>query len=172
MAAEIESWPQPAHSVEIAALVVAPGVADLVVVQGGVMQPGFGNVSHTVSFCSACRAMFLMMKRAVIGRAVVMQHLHQLAGLTSSSLISMVRIWASRFCSATNTLSCCGDEFPHRIRERKRAQAHGVDMVAVGFQHIQCLTHGRRGGAKINDAQLVGSAALRNTVGAPGRRQF
>ena len=61
IAAEIESCPQPAHS-------VAPRVADLVGLQRRVVQARLGYESHAYSLC---QTMFLRiapaMKRAVIG---------------------------------------------------------------------------------------------------------
>ncbi len=46
IAAVIESWPQPAHSVEIGAFVVAVGVAELVFRQRRVMEFRLGDVGH------------------------------------------------------------------------------------------------------------------------------
>ena len=78
MAAEIESCPQPAHSVEMRAFVVAPRVADLVGGQRRVVQAGLGDVGHASSLCrgrppdwgaAGCVRwrMAPAMKRAVIG---------------------------------------------------------------------------------------------------------
>ncbi len=78
-AAEIESWPQPAHRVEILPFVVAPGEAELVGRQGGVVQLGLGEVGHAAAFpfflarigstlsARTRSAIASMMKRAVIG---------------------------------------------------------------------------------------------------------
>ena len=46
IAAVIESWPQPAQSVVIAPFVVAARQADLVLLQRGVIDLGFGDVCH------------------------------------------------------------------------------------------------------------------------------
>jgi hypothetical protein len=89
MAAEIESCPHPAHRVEMRPFVIAPRVADLVGLQCGVVQPGFGDKSHGVFtwsvvdgaggvlvnmtgttmdvFWPCSREWQRMMKRAVIG---------------------------------------------------------------------------------------------------------
>ena len=46
IAAVIESWPQPAHSVVIAPFVVAAGQPDRVLLQRRMVDLGFGDVGH------------------------------------------------------------------------------------------------------------------------------
>ena len=75
IAAEMESWPQPAQRVRDLALVVAARVADLVLLQGRVVELGFGEVGHAaLSFligrtlsAATISEISLVMKRAVIG---------------------------------------------------------------------------------------------------------
>ena len=74
IAAVIESWPQPAHKRRDLALVVAVGVAEVVLRQAGMMEFRLGDVGHDTTFRSGVTLSWsrwspiaLAMKRAVIG---------------------------------------------------------------------------------------------------------
>ena len=47
-----------------------------------------------------------------------------------------------------------GNKAADRLRERKRTQPQGIEMHAFALQDIQCLAHGRAGGAEVDYAQL------------------
>ena len=70
IAAEIESWPQPAHSVETVPFIVAMGEAQLVHRDGGMAQLRLDDIGHSAASLDVMvmrSAIRLMMKRAVIG---------------------------------------------------------------------------------------------------------